>query len=459
MSVEPIGILTLLVGLLCLFMGNKATVIAFSTFPVLGAAAALMFGVTGIQPAHLFLAFLTISTLSQREKILPVLITLRPPSPAFWLALFVAYGVFAGYFAPRLLANATAIIPIGTSASPNSDGTVPLGPVSGNFTQAIYLIADLMTFILIVSIASTLEGTRNVAIGLMVFSGANVAFGILEMMSPGTPLVDMFAYIHNAPYAILSDAMVAGMRRVIGSWTEASAFASATLTAAGFSGTMWVCGRYSKINGILFLLSCIMTVRSTSSGGIAGLPVCLGIVYATSFFRAGGISGTRASGAVVLLAPVTLILCAFFLALDQELYKRLYDYIDLTVLTKSTSQSGIERGAWNQYGILNFFDSYGLGVGLGTSRTSSLAITLLSNVGVPGIVFFILFLSTAILFSRGVPRTETTDIGIAARNGCLCLIVSALISGTTIDLGLHFFILAGLAFSARKIKFETHKIA
>ena len=116
----------------------------------------------------------------------------------------------------------------------------------------------------------------------------------------------------------------------------------------------------------------------------------------------------------------------------------------MIILSKPTSLSALERGSWNASGISNFFDSYGLGVGLGTVRTSSFAVALLSNVGVPGTMFFLLFLLTGILMPRGTPRTYEADVGLAARNGCLCLIVGALISGSTVDLGLVFFIMAGL---------------
>ena len=444
MGVEPIGVVTFAVGVICLLRGSGATVIAFSVFPVLGGAAALMFGSTGIQPGHVFVAFLLLSTIWLHGNLQTTVGIIFRSSPAMWLALLVTYGIICGYFAPRLLQNTMEIVPIGGQASLGSEGTIPLRPVSGNFTQAVYLVADLITFCLIVSVASTSNGLRNVTIGLMAFGAANIFFGIADMISPGTPLVSIFPYIRNAPYTFHADEMVAGMRRIIGSWPEASAFAGASLGVIGFSGTLWVCGRHSKMSGLLFVLSSLLVVRSTSSGGIAGLPVCLAILYLTSIFRAGGLSGTRASAAVILVFPIAAISVLFFLALNQTFYRLVYDFIDITILSKPTSLSAIERGAWNAYGISNFFDSYGFGVGLGTSRTSSFAVALLSNVGVPGTFFFLMFLLTSILLPRGVPRTYDADIGVAARNGCLGVMVGALISGTIVDLGLLFFVMAGL---------------
>jgi hypothetical protein len=444
LGIEPIGIVALVIGVMCLLRGSGPTVIAFSFFPVLGGAAALLFGSTGIQPGHFFLGFLLLSTLWLHGNPSFVIDRALRSQPFVWLTLLVVYGVFVGYFAPRLLQDTMTIVPLGADASAGINGTIPLGPVSGNFTQAAYLVADLVTFSLILAIASTPQGFRHVVIGLLGFGAANVFFGLADLVSPGTPLVDLFAYIRNASYTFHADELVAGMRRIIGSWPEASAFAGASMAVVGYCGTLWICGRHSKVSGILFLVSCVLIVRSTSSGGIAGLPICLAILYATSLFRCGGSTGTRASLAVVLAFPLAALLFVFVLILSDDVYRQVYDFVDITILSKPTSLSALERGSWNASGISNFFDSYGLGVGLGTVRTSSFAVALLSNVGVPGTLFFLLFLLTGVLLPRGTPRSYEADVGLAARNGCLCLIVGSLISGSTVDLGLIFFVMAGL---------------
>lgn len=67
MSLEPIGIFTLALGIYCLFAGTRASVVAFITLTVLGAAAAILIGSANIQPAHLFLAFLALGTLTFRK--------------------------------------------------------------------------------------------------------------------------------------------------------------------------------------------------------------------------------------------------------------------------------------------------------------------------------------------------------------------------------------------------------
>jgi hypothetical protein len=74
-------------------------------------------------------------------------------------------------------------------------------------------------------------------------------------------------------------------------------------------------------------------------------------------------------------------------------------------------------------------------------------VALLSNVGIPGTLFFLLFFFSAIIMPRGSQRNFEADTRLAARVGCVCLLVGAAVSASTVDLGLLFFIMAGLASS------------
>ena len=445
MSLEPIGIFTLVLGIYCLFAGYHASIVVFIGLSVFGAAAAILMGSANIQPAHLFLAFLALSVLTYRNKFGIAVKALSFPRPGFWLACLLIYGTVLGFFAPRLLARMTDIIPLGTTEYPSTGSTVPLGPVSSNFTQAVYVSADLLAYVLILAIGSTLAGFRAITVGVLVFAGANAFFALLDLVTYGTGAQELFVYIRNAQYTFHDDDVVAGVKRIVGSWPEASAFAGISLASVGFTGTLWLCGRDLRWSGALFLVTTLLIIRSTSSAGLLALPLCFLILYVTAFFRCGGRSGTRNSSAIVLFAPPLICLVALAIALNEELFRQLYNYLDLLIFSKSTSHSAVERGSWNTYGYQNFLDSYGLGVGLGTSRTSSFLFALLSNVGIPGTIMFMLFAITAFSKRRGTPRTVTSDVRLAARNGCACLMIGAMVAGPTVDLGLVFFILAGLA--------------
>ncbi|MDQ0562528.1 hypothetical protein QO004_004333 [Rhizobium mesoamericanum] len=445
MSLEPIGVVTMIVGLCCLLLDFRVATIVFIVLTLFGAAAAILAGAASIQPAHLFLFFTILVALSWRRNASISIKAMGFRQPGFWLGCLVVYGAISGYFLPRLLAGTTQIIPVGISEYPTTGGTVPLGPLSSNFTQSAYLAADLLCFLVILSVGSSKRGFSAIVTGLIAYAAANVIAALLDLWTRTTGTQDLLQFIRNAQYTIHNDEAIAGMQRIVGSWPEASAFAGMTLGVLGFTATMWLCGREARWTGPLALASLVLVVLSTSSTGLVATPLCLGLLYMTAVARCGAGTGHRSSTLVVFFAPQLVIVVGIIVLLDQRIYEALYNYVDLLVLSKATTSSGLERASWNAYGLQNFLDSWGLGVGLGTARTSSFPVALLSNVGIPGTVFFVLFLLSAIGRRGGWERTATSDVRLAARNGCLCLLIGASVVGALVDLGLLFFILAALA--------------
>jgi len=447
MGVEPIGIFTIALGLFCLALGQDATIKVFVALTLLGAAAAVVLGSSGIQPAHLFLLFVALSILRSRWPTTSLFDALHFGRPGFWLACLVLYGGLSAYFLPRLFADATTIIPLGIADQPLTSGVAPLGPVSSNLTQTVYLAADLICFMLLTAVGSTVQGFRAIVVGLIAYGVLNTVFALLDVVTGAIGAQDMLQFIRNAQYTFHDNDKVNGMKRIVGSWPEASAFAGTTLGAFGFTATMWLCQRYSRWTGPLAVISLALIILSTSSAGLVAAPVCLVIFYVTAVLRSGIGPGSGNSAAVTVFAPLLALLAGLVVFLQQDIFNAIHNYVDVLVLSKSTSSSAVERGSWNTYGLQNFLDTYGLGVGLGTARTSSFPVALLSNVGVPGALFFLLFTLTALGPGRASTRSFVADSQLAARNGCLFLLVGSLVVGPTVDLGLLFFILAGLAAS------------
>lgn len=445
MGFEPIGLFTLAVAAYCLTRGYITAVIAFIMLSVFGAAAALVIGSASIQPGHLFLLLLVAALLLSPHQAPVAIKLLKFPRPGFWLACLLVYGAATGFFSPRLLEGTTYIIPLGVSDYPSTGGVVPLGPVSSNLTQAIYIAADLMCFIMIVTIGASRQGFSAIITGLIAYAFVNVGFALLDIVTYATGTQELLQFMRNAQYTLHESATVNGMKRIVGSWPEASAFAGTSLGAFGFTATLWLCGRKPLWTGPIALASLVLIVASTSTTGLVAAPVCLAIIYVTAVIRCGVHPGARHSSAAVLLVPVVIGVGVSFIVLNHALYNDLWAYLDLAVFSKSGSSSAMERASWNAAGWQNFIDSWGLGVGLGTARTSSFALALLSNVGVLGTAFFLAFVTLTLRWGGGTPRTFASDARMAARVGCLCLLVGSLVAGPTVDLGLLFFVLAGLA--------------
>ena len=446
MSIEPIGLVTFIVSLICLQLGYQAMAATLVIATLLGSAAAIQIGAANIPPAHVLLGFLAVSTFTRRAETARALAAMRFPEPGFWLICLVIYGVTTGYLMPRLLAGSTQIVPLGTSLEYAATGsTVPLGPVSSNLTQAIYLIGDVTCFVMIVAIASTQAGFSVIAGACVAYVAANVLFALADIATYSTGTQWLMEPIRNATYTMHTDEEVSGMKRIAGSFTEASAFAGQTLVALGFIGTLWVCGRRPILTGALTLASLALVILSTSSIGLAGTPPTLMILYMTAIMRRGIDFRRPIASAAVLCAPLVVIAVFLALQLNEDAWKPIRDYIDVLIFNKVGSDSAVERGSWNTFALQNFFDSYGLGLGLGTVRASSFPLALLSNVGLPGTIFYVLFAVTAFARRRGVPGTYYSDVRLAARNSCISLILAAAFVGAAVDQGLFFYLIAGLA--------------
>jgi hypothetical protein len=157
-NVQFIGFVTLLVGLIGLVKGPPFDIWAFLISLLFGAAAGVIFeslGSVNILPGHIMLGFLALGLVLRRGGLAQGLRTLAPGSAGFWFLWMVAYGVVSAYFMPRLFAGATDVFTVARGDSGPGLFRAPLGPVSGNVTQTIYLIGDLVCFLACTSVATT----------------------------------------------------------------------------------------------------------------------------------------------------------------------------------------------------------------------------------------------------------------------------------------------------------------
>src|SRR5262245_60025530 len=150
MLLEPIGAVVLIVGLICLLRSDAMGIFALIASTLLGSASALfltVFGNANIQPAHLLLGLLGVDLVLRSSSRSAVLETLAFPRAGFWLLLTVTYGAIITIVTPRLFEGATFVFNL---AQVGTDGASivlnPLGPVSSNFTQVIYLVGGLICF-------------------------------------------------------------------------------------------------------------------------------------------------------------------------------------------------------------------------------------------------------------------------------------------------------------------------
>jgi hypothetical protein len=355
------------------------------------------------------------------------------------LTLCTLYAAASGYFLPRMYEGRINVITMRTSAV---RGPVPLMPDAANLTQGLYFVITTLTVVTIYLICQDPARRKQF---LQAFGwGAVIAIltGLVDLVTSKAGLGGLLEPFRNAQYALHLDNEAAGMHRVIGLMSEASAYAGlispflCLIALTPSKDSPWGRWRVPLCVGLV-----LMTFLSTSSGGYVGLAV-LGAVVAASLFM-GMIEKRRAAwwggyGMLMAAAAVCVLLLVNPLFFDP-----LLQVFDRVVLNKTSSNSYIERSMWNKVAYQAFVGTDYLGTGIGGARASSWIYSLLSNIGAPGTILLFIFMAQAVL-ARPANPADKTLVRAAKLALAPCLLLASL-AGTSAGFGLPGAILFGLA--------------
>lgn len=274
---------------------------------------------------------------------------------------------------------------------------VPLAQQSESFNQAVYLLVCIvLTGVMAVSFGRDPASMRK-NIHLMVNASFLCAafwfyWHVLHVYG-GLPFPN--GLMHSDLHSSAWDQAVAGVPRPSGSFGEPSG-------VAGFLTpfTFYYFEYYLRRGKLIWLgaagLVAAALALSTSTAGYAGLAAfaCWVVVR----WLGGGLSMGVGAGAskrqmssttifVIFAGLVALVAWVFFI--DQTVARALFEE---QVMEKSTSISYLQRSYANNLAREIFADTWGLGIGFGNHRASSLLMALMSGVGIPGIVCFVYYL-------------------------------------------------------------------
>jgi hypothetical protein len=131
-------------------------------------------------------------------------------------------------------------------------------------------------------------------------------------------------------------------------------------------------------------------------------------------------------------------------------------YIELTqkaIIEKTESASAKERFYWNRKSMLSVSDTYGLGIGLGSSRSSSWIISVIAQLGIIGACVMFYFVYRILIGLRGISTggqdREIADVASGARAAAIASILASSISGGAVNPGVIFFIALAAIEAAR----------
>jgi hypothetical protein len=343
------------------------------------AASAINFGKRGIQPYYVVAAFIIARGLV--NWLLGVRFNRKMPQGK-WLLIFGAIAVASAFVLPVVFAG----VPIYDVKIGIDDGLFIRPPLQFglyNVIQAVYLALHIATAFALFSIKFSAEKIRKAY--LLAFY-IEVFFVFAESLCQLARIqFPLWLVLNNPGYALWENSNEAYGTRVPGTFSEPSiAGAFLVLYCVGFLA-QYLAGKGGSIRVILSLVASGMVASSSSLLALLLAPIALLVRY--SPFRAPWYINLKQTKRIawvffLLVAPLMLVL------LFSSGYREV-----LTNVTVSKGESGsfINRTAADLYSLQLLLRTYGLGVGLGSNRSSGLLTTLISNVGFGGVLAFLVF--------------------------------------------------------------------
>ena len=447
MNLTPFAIVVFLAGLLSSRDGLLRTLMLCCLFGATATLALPGLGGAPITPAVMFLPFFLWRVLMDRGAT-SVLRQFDPPSAGFWLLMLAIWGVTTALFVPRLFAGMTMVFSTDrASTSALSVQFLPLRPISTNATQSAYAIAGLLTFVAARALLQRDGLLARFRDTVLLLGAVNIVVAVVDVAELYLGLPSVLSALRNANYAIMAGGEVGGLKRISGTFPEASVFAAFTLPIFAFTASLWRDGVRRWYSGSVALGSFLLLIFSTSTtayAALVGLAAGLSVLALVRLLL--GTAPPRLGIAALLLWGVAVATCLVLLV-RNDLIIEVWRFFELTVVRKGESTSGLERGTWNSQALRNFLETYGVGVGLGSARASSFPLVLLSNLGVLGCLLFAAFLIQIVRSAFFRPSSPDSSVTTAAGLAVLAALAAASISSTVFDLGLAFYAYAAAATS------------
>ncbi len=267
---------------------------------------------------------------------------------------------------------------------------------SENLNQFAYLILNILLTLLLADRlvrlpAPALLKTAHTAV-LGAFSVATL-FVAWDWLAHSVGIYFPDAFLHsNAFYATAHEQAFGDIARISGPFSEPSALAYAYGGFLAYASGRYLADRTAR--ALLMVLAAVgALVVSTSTTAYALLAlwvVAMLVALPLSRLMGGGMpQGGRSRLAVAGLVLLAVAGAVGFVRTHQDDIQLVYER---SIAGKTETSSFEDRTAADRMGYEAFETTWGMGIGLGSHRPSTLPSALLSNVGLAGTLAFVVFI-------------------------------------------------------------------
>jgi len=306
--------------------------------------------------------------------------------PLFFLAVYAMVGAI---ILPVLFQGSILVLHPRGGISLNR--FTPLRPTATNISQSVYM-AFLAIFAFIASHSIALHGNlgRNVIRAYLLAGILVASIGIWQVLAwhVGVPFPTDLLY-SNPGYA-QAGAMqtIGGIKRLSSTLAEPSLAAYYLVGVFAFALELSMSSRRARIPQMAMLLSLVALLLTTSTTAYVTLTVVLAIAALRHIWSRRGLRNVLVYSAILVFVVVLGLLSASFsgwIGLLQVVMEK-------ALLKKVNTLSFKSRIGADLHSLSLVLPTWGLGVGWGSNRASSLLANLIGNGGLWGTMLFVWFL-------------------------------------------------------------------
>ncbi|MCW1382718.1 glycoside hydrolase [Novosphingobium sp. KCTC 2891] len=447
------GLIAVLIGAWLLSRGGVLPVLlgtlAAGVFDASAAVFLPALGGSSVPPSRIMLLFLLIAAVRASARQTGLLAdAIRNNTLMLLFALWALIGAFT---LPYIFAGQVMVVPMSAQDIRSMFDVFPLQFSPQNVTTSVYIAGTALTGVG-AYVAGRTDGDARALVRIAAWIvWVQVATGLASVALQGTAWDAVADFVRNGNYAQL-DQYTGTFRRMTGITPEPSVFASFTFVWFVVCFEAWLRDVESRMAGPAALAAFVVLLMSTSTTAYGALAI-----YAVLMaVRLVPTMRTLRFSKLVTLGVVAAIFIAALIALvitDPQLAANLGEVLDRNTIRKATSDSGAQRSFWARQGMDLFIFSRGLGVGVGSFRSSGMAQALLGSTGIVGCL-----LTAGYAIQLYVTKPAKAIAGLPARMALAQIMVWAafasliplLLSSASPDPGGLFAALAGYSLGLRR---------